>query len=268
MNGGHAMRSDAIALEEHRLEKVQGIDDYPAVHERHRAFPAVFEGRGHRRVLDISAGIGVVGKRLRDLYTAEVVCNEVSPKCLSSLQAEGLPTLSFDLDDPGTAYPVPDQSFDAIVSLATIEHLIHTEHFVREIRRILKDDGRLYLSAPNYAGLTYLMPFLITGRAFHDPMNPQDRYEFFAHVRYFTYRTMVELMGSYGFTAEAAYLPLPKESTKFVALKERSPMRAALVGFTFRIVYTLGSPRWAAEPIVCFAKDLGQPRQAVRKVIL
>jgi SAM-dependent methyltransferase len=262
------MRTDAIALEEKRLEKVQGIEDYLAFHERHRVFPAVFEGRGHSRLMDISAGIGVVGRRIRDFSGAEVVCNEVSPKCLGSLHAAGLETVSFDLDDDTRPYPIADRSFDAVISLATIEHLMHTEHFLAEIRRILSDHGRFYLSAPNYSGLTYLLPFLVSGRTFHDPMNENDRYEFFAHVRYFTYRTMVELVCSRGFVAEAVYVPLPAASTKFVALKKRSPLKAALVRFMFRAVYTVGSPRWAAEPVVCFAKDLGQLRKPIRKVVL
>ncbi len=262
------MRPDAIALEEKRLESVQGIEDYPAFHERHRIFPALFEARRHRRVIDMSGGIGLVGKRIQDRSDAEVVCNEVSPKCLTSLKAAGLETISFDLDDATKPYPIGDGAFDAVVSLATIEHLIHTEHFLDEVRRVLTDDGRLYLSAPNYSGLTYLLPFLISGRTFHDPMNDADRYEFFAHVRYFTYRTMVELAGRHGFVAEAVYLPLPEESTKFLALKARSPLKAKLVRLGFRGLYALGSPRWAAEPVVCFAKDTGRIRAKVRKVLL
>ncbi|HEY7531799.1 MAG TPA: hypothetical protein VH681_03335, partial [Nitrospiraceae bacterium] len=70
------MRNDAVKLEEGRLAGVEYIDDYSAWHERHRIFPELFEDRGHRKVLDISAGVGIVGKRVKDLYDAEVLCNE------------------------------------------------------------------------------------------------------------------------------------------------------------------------------------------------
>jgi SAM-dependent methyltransferase len=238
------------------------------LHERHRIFPAVFEQRRHRRVIDVSAGVGVVGKRISVGYPCDLICNDVSPACLRLLRNNNLQTSSFDLDTPDEAFPFPDGHFDAIICLATIEHIIHVEHFVAELRRILHEDGCLYLSAPNYSGVPYLIPFLLTGRTFHDPLNPSDRYEFFAHVRYFTYRTLVEYLGSVGFTAEAVYLPLPAGSTKYQRLKSRSPLKARMLRHLMRTLYRIGSPRWCAEPVVCFTKSVRRSQTKVRKVIL
>jgi SAM-dependent methyltransferase len=261
------MRSDAIVLEETRLEKVTGVEDYPAVHERHRIFPAVFENRNHRRILDTSAGIGVVASRIKKHYPAEIVCNEISPKCLSSLKACGLPTVTFDLDDPAKPFPIPDGSYDAAISLATLEHLVNTEHFIGELNRILAPGGALYLSAPNYSGLPYLIPFILNGKTFHDPLSEKQKYEFFAHVRYFTYRTMVELVGSMGFVPDSVYLPVPKESSKFLALRAKRPLTALLVRAAFKALYTCFSPRWASEPVICFRKASG-PKGKIRKVVM
>jgi SAM-dependent methyltransferase len=267
------MRDDANALEGERLANVRTIDDYAQVHERHRIFPAVFENRGHRRILDSSAGVGVVARRIRDLYrpaggAPDLLCNDGSPDCRAILERAGFPSVSFDLDrDDCSPFPFGDESFDAIISLATIEHLINTDHFVRELRRLLRPDGCLYLSTPNYAGLLVMRPLLWSGRSFHNPLDPHDRYEFFAHVRYFTYRTLREYVESFGFALDTVYLGLPAESSTFLRLREKSRAKALLFRWFMRALYTFGSPRWASEPVLCFRKGAptGPPP---RKVIL
>ena len=262
------MRTDSVELEEGRLHGIETIDDYMSVHERHRIFPELFENRNHKKVLDISAGVGVVGKRLKDYYGgAEIVCNEVSPTALKTMERAGLKTISFDLDEADKPFPLPDGSFDAVISLATIEHLVNTGHFVQEIRRILTADGYLYLSAPNYSGILYLVPFLLNGKTFHDPMEKASRYEFYAHIRYFTYRTLAELVSSFGFTLEAVYLALPKDSTRYQELKKSSEFSAFLFRIAMRVAYWL-SPRWSSEPVLCFRKSDGKNPSKPRKVIL
>lgn len=159
------MRNDATTLEETRLKDVTTIGDYDMVHERHRIFPDVFEDRNHKEIIDLSAGVGIVGKRVQEHYCnlnpgSRVVCNDQSPTCLKILGDLELDTTSFDLDNPDSPYPVADESIDAVICLSTIEHLMNIDFCLSEIRRIITDNGCLYLSAPNYSGLTYLLPFL------------------------------------------------------------------------------------------------------------
>ena len=92
------MEKEAIRLEEKRLEKIKEITQYPSFHERHRIFPEVFENREHKRILDVAGGVGIVGKRIKDQYKAEVLCNDISPTCLKIMQGLGLKTVSFDID--------------------------------------------------------------------------------------------------------------------------------------------------------------------------
>lgn len=262
------MRKDAIQLEETRLQGVNDIKDYPSFHERHRIFPSVFENREHKRILDVAAGVGVVGKRIQDNYRAELVCNDISPVCLKIMQRSGISTTSFDIDDNEHAFPFPDNHFDAVIALATIEHVIHIDHFLEEINRILTSDGYLYISAPNYLGLLYLIPFLISGKTFHDPMSEASRYEFYAHVRYFTYRTLLELVSSYGFIADTVYLAIPENGSRYQALKAKSKTRAFAFRFIMKSMYKWLSPRWASEPVICFRKADGKIDSRIREVIL
>lgn len=263
------MRKDSIILEEKRLQEVIDLSDYQQVHERHRIFPAVFEDRKHEMVMDISAGVGLVASRIKKDYPCDLYVNETSEKCLNILTKNKLKTFNFDLDNKEASYPFADRTFDAIISLATIEHLMNTDHYLSEIRRILKDDGCFYVSAPNYSGLTYLIPFLLTGRTFHNPRNPNERYEFFAHIRYFTYRTMLEYFSEFGYKAEAVYIGKPEGSTKFNRLKDRSKFKAYLFKYILTTFYTLFNPRWAAEPVICFRKvGIGDYTLKPRKIIL
>jgi SAM-dependent methyltransferase len=47
------------------------------------------------------------------------------------------------------AFPFPDRTFDKALFLDVIEHLVPRVAVLREIRRVLKDDGRLLVSGPN-----------------------------------------------------------------------------------------------------------------------
>lgn len=261
------MKEHAIELEENRLCEVNSIEDYPDYHERHRIFPAIFENRQHERILDVAAGVGCAAQRIHEKYPAELLCNDITPKCLNILNNLGLSTVSFDLDDEKHPFPFPDGHFDAVVALATIEHMIHIDRFIEEIRRILSDDGYLYMSTPNYGALAYIPRFLIKGKNFHDPLSKssRQRYEFYAHVRYFTYLSMVEYVSSFGFMPDTVYLAKPEGSTRYRAL---SKPKALAFRYAMTLMYHLLSPRWAAEPVVCFKKAKGSGNRKPRKVIL
>jgi len=263
------MRENAIRLEEARLQDVNEIDDYGSVHERHRVFPAVFENRQHKVILDTSAGVGCVAQRIWGHYSNELLCNDITPKCLTLLQNMGLPTVSFDLDSD-EPYPFPDGHFDAIVSLSTIEHLIHVDHFVKEIHRILSKDGRLYISSPNYASVSFFPQYVLPGRSFHNPLSRsvRQRYEFYAHVRYFTYSTLLEFVSAFGFVPDTVYLPLPAGSTQYQALYAKSKLKALAFRNPMRVIYTALSPRWAPEPVLCFRKADSGVHRKMRKVLL
>jgi 2-polyprenyl-3-methyl-5-hydroxy-6-metoxy-1,4-benzoquinol methylase len=262
------MRNEAIQLEEQRLREISEVGDYQAIHERHRIFPAVFEDRQQSKILDVAAGVGVVGKRIKENYNAELLCNDICPKCLSTMEKIGLSTVTFDIDNHEKAFPFEDGHFDAVIALATIEHLLNIDHFVSEVHRILRNGGYFYVSAPNYAGLTYLLPFILTGKTFHNPLHEADRYEFYAHVRYFTYQTLLDYVGQFGFMAEAVYLPLPHSSSRFQLLREKSKLKATAFRSVMNMMYRM-SPRWSAEPVLCFKKQNEKNvSKKMRKVIL
>jgi len=256
------MRTDSKKLENGRMSGLT-LENYPILHERHRIFPEIFEARDHKKILDISAGIGVIASRIIERYPCEMHCNEVDETCLDQLKKLKVRVTSYDLDR-GEPTPFENAAYDAVICLATIEHLINIDAFIIDLHRIMKDDGRLYLSVPNYAALYWMIP-LLRGRTFHDPLDEKSRYEFYAHIRYFTYRTLLDFMRHFGFTPDTIYLPLPKGSSHFLRIQARSRILALLVQSSFRALYMI-SPRWHQEPVICFAKEGTQIK--IRKRIL
>ncbi len=253
------MRQDAQTLEAGRMEG-KTLETYQWVHERHRVFPGVFEGRQHDRVIDLSAGIGVVASRITARYPCELTCNEVDETCLAQLRQLPVKLVSFDLDDL-EPFPLNDGAYDAVISLATMEHLIQIDHFAKQVHRILAPDGRLYLSVPNYASLYWMLP-LLRGRTFHNPFDEREQYEFYAHIRYFTYHTLVEYMQHFGFSVDTVYLPLPMGSTRFEKIRNRSRVLGFVIQNCFRMLYAI-SPRWHQEPVICFAKSAYPSRKVI-----
>jgi SAM-dependent methyltransferase len=245
----------AVGLEEERLKHISGMKDFDMFHERHRIFPALFEDRNHKKVIDVAAGIGAAAGRVKAGYDAELICNDLSPKCLDSLKKMGIQTTSFDLDDISKPYPLKDGEFCAVISLATVEHLYNIDKFFHEAKRILKDDGCLYVSVPNYNGLTYLIPLLCKGKTFHDPTDPNEKYEFYGHLRYFTHISLIKYITSFGFTAEAVYLGKPEMGTRYLKFKSKHKVGAAVYKALTTTLYTVFPSRWAPEPVVCFRKS-------------
>lgn len=85
----------------------------------------------------------------------------------------------------------PESSFDTIIAGETIEHLENPPQFLREAKRVLKDDGVLLISTPNpYNILTMIGNILLIKPNYAD------------HINLFPFRTMIELCNYTGWKCE------------------------------------------------------------------
>jgi SAM-dependent methyltransferase len=101
-----------------------------------------------KRVLDIPCGEGY-GSHLLASVAESVVGIDIAPDAVAHASEKyRCDNLSY-LVASGTDIPLPDASFDFIVSFEMIEHILEQEKFLAEVNRLLKPDGVFLISSPN-----------------------------------------------------------------------------------------------------------------------
>lgn len=123
------------------------------------------------RFLDIGCAKGDTLEASRDMG-AEVYGIEVNPKSAEICKGKGLNVHCGTVEDSG----YPNDYFDSIWMSQVIEHLHSPKNSLKEIRRILKPGGRLYLFCPNAGSY----PAKFFGKYWHGWHIP---FHFYAYTR-------------------------------------------------------------------------------------
>ena len=108
-------------------------------------------GRPGLEILDMPAGNGLLAEYLRQ-RGCKVVCGDIN--------AERPDYVPVNMEK---RLPFEDSSFDAVICLEGIEHVIDPCCLIREICRVLRPDGFVVLSTPNVQSLYSRLKFLFTG---------------------------------------------------------------------------------------------------------
>ncbi|MGA2928384.1 MAG: methyltransferase domain-containing protein [Solirubrobacteraceae bacterium] len=117
-------------------------------------------------VLEIGCGGGSFSAWMAAEGATRVVGADFSPTAIASAQAEfRADNLEFDMTDI-TAMDYLGETFDIVVSCETLEHVPSPQAAVRELARVLRPNGLLVLSVPNYLSITgaHRMFWKVTGR--------------------------------------------------------------------------------------------------------
>lgn len=111
------------------------------------------------RLLDAGAG-QCKNKQFCDdfQYISQDFCEYKGGAGAGGIQKEVWDTSSIDIVSDIIAIPEPDESFDAILCIAVIEHIPRPDLALKEFYRLLKDGGTLILSAP-FASTTHFAPY-------------------------------------------------------------------------------------------------------------
>ena len=87
--------------------------------------------------------------------------------------------------------PLADQSIDIVVCKDILEHLLEPLAVLREVRRVLRDDGYVIISVPNHFFLPMRLRILLGGNLIwrspgHDHTRDYEEWNYM-HIRLFTY---------------------------------------------------------------------------------
>jgi len=96
-------------------------------------------------ILDVGCGTGANLEMLSEFGAAEGV--DVSAEALSFCQARGLEKVKLGAAE---ALPYDDNSFDLVTGLDVVEHLDDDVGGLKEMRRVLRPDGRALLFVPAF----------------------------------------------------------------------------------------------------------------------
>ncbi|MBU0580167.1 MAG: methyltransferase domain-containing protein [Candidatus Margulisbacteria bacterium] len=113
-------------------------------------YPEFFKMDKMDRVLNLGCGIGPQAIIYKDQYKEMVGVDinkerlELANQIMNVLDIQNFQTLHSNVED----IALPDKSFDKIIAIDIVEHLINPDKFLQEARRLLKDNGLLLITFP------------------------------------------------------------------------------------------------------------------------
>ena len=155
------------------------------------------------RIAELGGGTGELSRRMRELG-ARVTFVDLSASNVAKAGRDGFEAHQLDLNRGLPEFG--DESFDGVVMLEIIEHLVAVEHVLSEVNRVLRRGGFLILSTPNFAFL-YNRLRILAGR-----LSVDEGY----HYRFFTPSTLDQRLADAGFAIDKRAHTMPALGVNFV----------------------------------------------------
>jgi SAM-dependent methyltransferase len=203
------------------------------------------------RLLDVGCDDGAwteIVRRKLGVRPAQVAGVELVPERVDRARMRGFDVREGDLD---ARWPFDDGIFDVVHANQVIEHVTRLDHFVGEVKRMLRPRGRVLVCTENLASwhnvaalvLGY-QPFSLTNVSTRRPIgNPLALHngepaplESWQHVHVLSLAALRDIFDAHGFAIDATwgtgYHPLPgRLATRMAAL---DPRHAHFIGLVAR----------------------------------
>jgi SAM-dependent methyltransferase len=219
-----------------------------AVAENKRTVMRLMPPRPGSVMLDVGCADGADAVRLAShVGAAQTIGLELADQFVEAARARGIDVRQVDITE---RWPLDDGSVDVVHSNQVIEHLAETDHFMREIRRVLRPDGYTIVSTNNLASWHNVFALVLGWQPLPCHVsddfvvgNPlalrEDRYGelIHRHLRIFTSRALAGLAEAHGLVVELAvgsgYYPFGARVSRFMARLD--PRHAAYLVQRYRV---------------------------------
>jgi len=105
-------------------------------------------GNPDQVALDIGCGSGHGSNRLATKFKTVHGVDIAEEAIAYASEHWQKPNINFSVGD-SLDIPFPENNFDVVIAFEVFEHLTDWRKFLSEIRRVLKDNGKVYISTPN-----------------------------------------------------------------------------------------------------------------------
>jgi SAM-dependent methyltransferase len=203
-----------------------------AAEENRRAILRAMEPRAGCVLLDVGCADGAdtiaVIERVEPSHTIGL---ELADKFIGPARARGIEVRKADVTE---RWPLDDESVDVVHSNQVIEHVAQTDHFMREIRRVMRADGYAVVSTNNLASWHNIVALVLGWQPLPAHVsdevvigNPlaldEQRYgeRIHRHLRLFTARALSALAEAHGLVVDRAsgsgYYPFGPRAARMLA---------------------------------------------------
>jgi 2-polyprenyl-3-methyl-5-hydroxy-6-metoxy-1,4-benzoquinol methylase len=138
-----------------------------------------------KRILDIGAGGGGIGRAIRPEHPEKLVAVEIDTRSHSVLQE------CYDVVTTDIA-PVSDLRFDWIVLLDVLEHLPKPFDYLKGLRDLMSPQGKILISVPNVAHWSVRFPLFFLGSFEYQALGIMDG----SHLQFFSRKGFMRLCKS------------------------------------------------------------------------
>lgn len=183
------------------------------------------------KILDIGCADGSFAKLLKE-KGFNVYGIDISEKAISRAVEAGIKASQCDVEQ---GINFPDNFFNIVIASEVIEHLYDTDYFLKEISRVIKGNGCLFISTPNLASLKNRIRLLMGKYPQHSEyrLTPDSS----GHIRNYTVNTLKLQIIEHNWriikiTSPNFLCPMTKNIPTFIKL---------VAIFLGELFYTLGS---------------------------
>ena len=141
-------------------------------------------------ILDLGCHGGTLTNHIAGFTKSKVCGVDISENAIKYARGR-YPNIEFKVADLNNGIPYPDKTFDLVTCFDVLEHVVNPSALLKEIKRVLKNNGSFIIDIPNETPLFKFIWFFWTkmgGRVWKD-----------AHINHFDAESLMKLFMNNGF---------------------------------------------------------------------